>query len=520
MLFHEKKMLFSPVVKRGIVLSCGAVIAALALKRSLSSNIEKPESLDKSKMDIKSTTLKKERKRHWITILRLLQMHRDPIAIKIVAAMLGCAFVFAVVDVKKAFVSGQLFRSVFEGDNKGFRKLLMYNVGLSIVLTVFNKVLANLVSSLGRTWHKNLVDGIHNLYFAGNNYYKIQNLIELPHERIATDTPQLTRDLGLITCDSVNALINFIVFSRQVYQFGKRISGHKTWNGARLVVGPVAYAVIGSIIVSRFAPNMGFVRKTQRELESKYKQSHVRLCRNAEAVAIYDGENYEKNVVDNHFRNLSAFNENVRWAAMPSELLKEYITKYALHTCMMLLVLSPFFNPKDPSKGKSAGQAMYRIKVLSELIVMELIALSQIARLGNTIQRVSGLVDRVGELVTGLEDLEIEAHSPDSRGTTSDRSIQFENVTIRTPAGHTLVSGLTFTIKPGENFLICGPNGMLHISLYNYLKVLGSRLYCDASEAFGQSSGEKSCGLLEMESASTRMRSICHSVHIFLRSQR
>ena len=453
-------MIFSPAVKRGVILSCGTVVAILALRRSLSYRIVKSDLEEDSKPgNGGSRSRKSTNKRNWFAILRLLRVHKDPVAFKILAAMLGCAFVFSVVDVRKAFVSGQLFRAVFEGNNSSFRKLLAMNIGLSVVLTLFNKILANLVSSLGRNWHKNLVEGIHDLYFAGNNYYKIQNVIELPHERIATDAPQLTRDLGLIACDSVNAIINFLVFSRQVYRFGKRISGEKTWNGARLVIGPVAYVVIGSIIVSRFVPNLGFVRKRQRELESKYKQSHVRMCRNAEAVAIYGGEEYEKGVFGKHFDNLTSFNENVRWAAMPSELLKEYITKYALHTCMMLLVLTPFFNPKDPSKGKSAGQAMYRIKVLSELIIMELIALSQVARLGNTIQRVSGLVDRVGELVHNLKDLELESQSPDVRGTTNDRSIQFDDVTITTPAGHTLVTGLSFTIKPGENILICGPNG-------------------------------------------------------------
>jgi ABC-type uncharacterized transport system fused permease/ATPase subunit len=460
LIFIASKKMVSPAVKRGLIISCGTVVAVLAIKKSLSARISPPEGPDsqiKNGGDAKKP--RKPTMRFWRIILQMLRPYSDPHFAKLVIAMLGCTFVFSVVDVRRAFVSGQLFKSVFEGNHSTFKKLLVFNVGLSVVLTVFNKILANLVSSLGRHWHKKLVDRIHEIYFAGNNYYQIQNAIELPHERIANDTPQLTRDMALITCDFVNAFINFVVFSRQVYLFGKRISGERAWSGARLVIGPVSYAMIGSLIVSKFIPNLGFVRKTQRDLESKYKQSHVRLCRNAEAIALYSGEEYEKEVVGKHFGRLTAFNENVRWAALPSELVKEYITKYALHTCMMLLVLTPFFNPADPSKGKSAGQAMYRIKVLSELIVMELIALSQLARLGNTVQRVSGLVERVGELVHELDEIEVRAHAPDIRGTTSDKSIQFKDVTIHTPMGHKLVSGLSFTIKPGENFLICGPNG-------------------------------------------------------------
>ena len=451
-------MVASSTFKRVLILSCGAVVAGIALKRSMESSQQSPEDQEGKSSKSRSSS-KKSNKKHWALILKLLQMHRDPHAMKLLTAMFGCAFVFSAVDVRKAFVSGQLFRTLFEGNQGRFKTLLAFNIGLCLMLTVFNKILANLVSSLGRHWHVTLVNKIHDLYFAGNNYYKIQNVIELPHERIATDAPQLTRDLALISCDLVNALINFVVFSRQVYTFGKRIAGEKRSSGARLVLAPVIYAVIGSVVISRFVPNLGFVKKRQRELESKYKQTHVRLCRNAEAVATYGGEDYEQKVVDRHFSNLTRFNENVRWAGLPSELVKEYITKYALHTCMMLLVLSPFFNAKDPSRGKSAGQTMYRIRVLSELIIMELIALSQIARLGNTIQRVSGLVDRVGELVSELTDIDEKSHAPDVRGTTNDKSIIFENVAINTPSGHRLVTGLSFTIRPGENFLICGPNG-------------------------------------------------------------
>lgn len=461
--------MLSPGIRRAIVLSGAIGLAAMTLRTHRRKTQKSSDVGVTGDTETSARKSQKDMSRKWRLILNLLDISRDKHSLKIIAAMFGCAFVFAVVDVRKAFVSGRLFRAVFEGDRGSFKKLLGYNIGLCLLLTVFNKVLANLVSSLGRQWHFKLVNKIHDLYFSGNNYYQILNTIRLPHERIATDTPQLTRDMALVACDLVNSFINFAVFSRQIYAFGKRIAGNSSWSGAKLVLGPVGYAVVGSVIVSRFTPNLGFIKKTQRELESRYKQSHVRLSRNAESVALYDGEKYEEENIDKHFSNLTSFNEKMRWSGLPSELVKEYVTKYCLHTAMMLLVLSPFFNPNDPSKGSGPGQAMYRIRVLSELIIMELIALSQIARLGSTIQRVSGLVDRVGELVTGLQELDCKAQAPDFRGTTTDNSIVFDNVAISTPSGHKLVSGLTFTIKPGENFLLCGPNGAGKSSIFRCL---------------------------------------------------
>lgn len=49
------------------------------------------------------------------------------------------------------------------------------------------------------------------------------------------------------------------------------------------------------------------------------------------------------------------------------------------------------------------------------------------------------------------------------------KQIEFENVTIVTPTGNTLVEGLTFAVKPGTNMLLTGPNGAGKSSLFRAL---------------------------------------------------
>ena len=164
-------MISGHVLKRTLVVSSGLALAVVALRRSLRSRNRDLESSEQRK--VAKVVGTSRRNNYWKLVLRLLEISRDKTVLRYIASMVGCALVFAIVDVKKAFVSGQLFRTVFEGDRARFKRLLVANVGLSLILTVFNKILANLVSSLGRHWHLKLVCRIHDLYFKANNYYRI-----------------------------------------------------------------------------------------------------------------------------------------------------------------------------------------------------------------------------------------------------------------------------------------------------------------------------------------------------------
>ena len=402
---------------------------------------------------------------YWRKILNLLAVSKDPHALKLLAAMLGCAACFAVIDANKAKTGGELFRAVFLGKEADFRVLLVKNVGLSLALVCANKLLANLVSSLARHWHGKLVNAIHDQYFSGTNYYKIQQRVEFAHERICTDAQQLTRDLALVACDFVNATTNFSFFGSKLFFVVQNISG--TGSAIQITFAPLAYALVAWSVISLVTPNFGYMRKMQRGLETAYRQAHLRFARQSEAVALYKGEAYEQSTLEKHFSDMCNFMDRVRMKRFYSEIWTQYMQKYCTHSVMLGLIMLPFFSSKRVDTP--ADTLLFQIRYLADLLYMEVLSLGSMARLLTTTKQVGGIVDRVGVLVEELEQCSYETQASHAIRMTSDNSIVFDKVSIVTPTGHKLVEDLSFTIRQGSSIIICGPNGSGKSSIFRCL---------------------------------------------------
>ena len=424
-----------------------------------------------------------KKKSYWRVIIELLAAETDPHAQKLVAAMIFCAGVFAKIDASKAKTGGELFRAVYLGDTRNFRRLLIKNVTLCLGLAVANKFLANLVSSLARHWQGRLISKIHEKYFRGSNYYRVQQKVDFPHERICTDTQQLTRDLALLTCDAINSTINFCFFGSKVFFLVKEIAGPVC--ATQVSLGPLIYALSAWSVISLVTPNFAAVRKQQRNLETEYRQAFMRFGRSTEAVALYGGEEYERGVLTRHFKKLVEFVEKARIDKFGAEVLSQYMQKYCTHSVMLGLVMLPFFTDRGRekfSKKSDNSGLLFKVRYLADLIYMEMISLGSMARLLSTIRQVAGSVERVGVLVEALVDLDegssVETRQSDHRPSlvwsstlqsTDQPIISFEDVSIETPSGHPLVQHLTFSVKQGISIIICGPNGAGKSSIFRCL---------------------------------------------------
>ncbi|KAF4677477.1 ATP-binding cassette sub- D member 3 [Perkinsus chesapeaki] len=414
----------------------------------------------------------------WRVIIRLLDLKNDRHAQKLCVFMLIIACIFAQIDVRKARLQGELFKSVFEGRKNVFGYLLVRNLGLGFALSVANKALANVVSSLGRHWHAKMARYLQTLYFGSLNYYHLQGEAHA-YDRICTDVPLLTRDLGLAACDLVNSVTNFAFFSSLIYPFAKGISGSRL-DGLKLTVGPILYSATAYLIVQSIAPDYGMQKKKTRKLESAYKHGHSRLARNAEAVALYKGGEYEGEALRGAFGRLMFYLDKVRHDNFLSNVLQEYAGRYCTFTLGMYLILIPFFKQGPQAiRNKSKGEMLYEVRYLTDMLLMELVACSQFARLAGTVARLSGLVDRCGRLIVEMEDqkalaeskAETEAarrkFSADAVGGCAE--VVFEGVDIDTPTGHRLVTDLNLRISKGDNVIICGPNGAGKSSIFRCL---------------------------------------------------
>ncbi|EER06655.1 multidrug resistance protein, putative, partial [Perkinsus marinus ATCC 50983] len=108
------------------------------------------------------------------------------------------------------------------------------------------------------------------------------------------------------------------------------------------------------------------------------------------------------------------------------------------------------------------------------MLLMELVACAQFARLAGTLARLAGLVDRCGRLMEdrkALTSSKAKAEATRRRFSADAEAAEviFEGVDIDTPTGHRLVTDLNLRISRGDNVIICGPNGAGKSSIFRCL---------------------------------------------------
>eukprot|EP00937_MAST-01D_sp_MAST-1D-sp2_P000603 g603.t1 len=423
------------------------------------------------------------RKLMWKVVMQMIQIKSSKTGHRHLYAIMACAAAFVMIDLRKARLQGDLFKQVFLGNVPKFRGLLVQNIVAVFALASFNKILANIVSSLGRHWHEKIVHAIHDRYFTNMAYYQIQGMT--PYDRITGDVPLFTRQLSLVATDLINSCFQFLIYGTQLLRYGGRVDGM----GKLLVASPLAYMLTAFSVISAASPNFAALQKKQRALEGSYRQVHSRLQASAESVALFGGEGFEQRVLDDSFTSLTGHISKQIRGTMSYDVIRDFFVKYFQQTVMMIICIGPFFrNKRVGTSTKESADILFEMRYLGDLILHNMWALGQVARLLHTLRGLGGLVDRVGGLAMDLEQLakdraaaqhnlalKAEAEGGDAaRGGTiiEGDHIAFEDVTIMTPTGNTLCTGLTFDVREHDHLIVCGPNGAGKSSIFRCLGTL------------------------------------------------
>jgi ABC-type uncharacterized transport system fused permease/ATPase subunit len=420
------------------------------------------------------------RKLMWKVVMEMINLKGSKVGHKHLLAIMGCAGAFVLIDLRKARLQGELFKQVFLGNIPKFRGLLVQNIVAVFALASFNKILANIVSSLGRHWHSCIVKSIHERYFRNMAYYQIQGMT--PYDRITGDVPLFTRQLSLCATDMINSVFQFMIYGTQLLNYGGRVEGM----GGMLVATPLVYMVTALGAISSMSPNFAKLQKKQRALEGSYRSVQSRLQNSAESVALYGGEQYEEDVINGSFEKLTQHISKQIRGTWYFDVAKDFFVKYFQQTVMMVVCLGPFFKQKRAGVGiKESAEIMFEMRYLGDLILHNMWALGQVARLLNTLRGLGGLVDRVGSLAKDLEKIADDREkaqtqlavagaedATDGGRIVEGEHIAFEGVTIVTPTGNTLCTGLTFDVKEHDHLIVCGPNGAGKSSIFRCLGTL------------------------------------------------
>lgn len=293
-------------------------------------------------------------------------------------------------------------------------------------------------------WRSWLTHYFLDRYFNKHGFYHLLTKpdIDNPDQRISEDIASFTQSSLEFILIFAGGVLQLIAFS------------HVLWSISRyLVLFLFLYAVLGTMITfGVFGERMVTLYFHQRRREADFRFGLVRVRENAEAIALYHGEEQEKTQVKQIFARLYAnYSKIISWT------LRLNFVQYGntlLTTVLPSVIIAPRVLSGELEVGKIVQATGAFAAILAALTLL-------VDRLDNLSRYAAG-IGRLDTLARALSPKATRKNSNDDTILTREsENIRFEDVTVKTPDNkRTLVKGLSFSAPPGESLMIVGPSGL------------------------------------------------------------
>jgi putative ATP-binding cassette transporter len=305
-------------------------------------------------------------------------------------------------------------------------------------------------SKLGLYWRKWLTEHFLTKYFTNRSFYQlaVKNIeIDNPDQRISEDIRSFTQDSLLFLLVLVRSLLQVVAFSAVLWSISQK-----------LVIFLLVYALVGTLITTGvFGKKLVSLNFGQLQKEANFRFGLVRVRENSESIAFYQGENQEKNNLNNLFTDLyNNFNSLIVWQEL---YLRLFVNTFEfLPYVIPAIVVAPSVLSGELEVGKvsEATGAFARVFFSLNIIVSRFQALTTFAaginRLSSFYQFLSP--EEKGDLLT--------KNIPQNRiiDTIENGQLAIEHLTLQTPNyQNTLMEDVSLNLPKGEGLLIMGTSG-------------------------------------------------------------
>jgi vitamin B12/bleomycin/antimicrobial peptide transport system ATP-binding/permease protein len=360
---------------------------------------------------------------------------------------------------------GELISALSAKDEGRFWQTILIFVGILVVYAPLYAGYVYLRERLGLQWRQWLTDNFIDRYFQNRAFYNLNHAaanIDNPDQRISEDVKSFTHESLNLLLAVVDSLLAIGAFSSVLWGISKPLIGFL-----------VLYALIGTLTtVGVFGKPLMRLNFEQLKKEADFRFSLVRVRENAEAIAFYQGEQYESGQIKGRF--VEVFDNLKRlifWELNLNILTNAY---EFIPFVLPAIVVAPgiFAGELEIGKVTEAQGAFIRVFFSLNLIVARFQSLTNFGAgverlytfaqsLENSgsispaiVEEASAPTDKVAAKTEQVSDEQVTIKT-----TTADR-LAIENMTLQTPNGQrTLVADLSINLATGEGLLVRGPSG-------------------------------------------------------------
>jgi vitamin B12/bleomycin/antimicrobial peptide transport system ATP-binding/permease protein len=353
---------------------------------------------------------------------------------------------------------GELISALSAKDEGRFWQTILIFVGILVVYAPLYAGYVYLRDRLGLQWRQWLTDHFIDRYFQNRAFYNLNHAsnIDNPDQRIAEDVKSFTHESLHLLLAVVDSLLAIGAFSSVLWGISKPLIGFL-----------ILYALIGTLTtVGIFGQPLMRLNFEQLKKEADFRFSLVRVRENAEAIAFYQGEQYESEQIKGRFVEVfTNLKRLIFWELNLNILTNAY---EFIPFVLPAIVVAPgiFAGELEIGKVTEAQGAFIRVFFSLNLIVARFQSLTSfgagVERLYTFLQSLENLGAISPTIDNKLDQAEkiVEITEPTTIQTETADRLALENMTLQTPNGQrTLVVDLSINLAQGEGLLVRGPSG-------------------------------------------------------------
>jgi ATP-binding cassette, subfamily D (ALD), peroxisomal long-chain fatty acid import protein len=319
---------------------------------------------------------------------------------------------------------------------------------------------------------------VHQKYLSNMTFYTLSALddrIKNADQLITVDISRFSNSLAELYSNLAKPILDMVVYN---YSLSKSVGGEGLFMMSLLVQ-------ISANVMRALTPPFGKYVADEARLEGEFRFQHTRLIDYSEEVALYHGQEAEKDTLDKGYFTLIKHVNRILRRRFYHGFMEDFIIKYFWGALGLVLCSVPVFFKVPGQALKNMGERTESFVTNRRMLLSSsdafgrvMFSYKEITELAGYTSRVSALLDVMDDVTAGYFEKKLvsSASTEENAAVLQGRgkiveseSIEFTDVPIVSPNGDVLVKKLTFSIHPGDHLLIVGPNGCGKSSLFRIL---------------------------------------------------
>jgi vitamin B12/bleomycin/antimicrobial peptide transport system ATP-binding/permease protein len=342
---------------------------------------------------------------------------------------------------------GELISSLSARDEMRFWQTIGVFAATLVVYAPLYAGYVYLRDRLALDWRRWLTDNLIDRYFQNRSFYHLNHAtnIDNPDQRVTEDVKSFTQESLNLLLAVVDSLLAIVAFSSVLWGISQP-----------LILFLVIYAAIGTLTtIGVFGQPLMRLNFEQLKKEANFRFGLVRVRENAEAIAFYQGEEYESDRIKGRFGEVfENFKRLLFWELNLNILTNAY---EFIPFILPAIVVAPgiFAGELEVGKVTEAQGAFIRVFFSLNLIVARF---QSLATFGAGVERLYTFIESLETDYLAVKETD-DADLLTIKTETSD-CLALEKMTLQTPnRQRILVEDLSVKLTSGQGLLVRGPSG-------------------------------------------------------------